>query len=99
MINDKFIIYHFRKEKGQQMKSVLFRVTEDQHGIIEDFIIKNKRTKGKFKSFNSICQAAMETFIKNNINSLPAKETAVEIPAPKETVVAANPFAEMNIRF
>jgi len=81
------------------MKSVLFRVTEEQHGMIEDFIIKNKRTKGQFKSFNSICQAAIETFIKNNINSLPAKETAAEIPAPKETVVESNPFEGMNIRF
>ena len=51
-----------------KVKIVTFRVTDEQHIILEDFIIKNKRADGEFKSFNTVCQTAIKEFIKQYIN-------------------------------
>jgi hypothetical protein len=81
------------------MRNVTATLTDEQYNKIHEFIIKNRLNGGQFKSFVNIFQHLVNEFIKNNINSLPAKETAAEIPAPKETVVESNPFEGMNIRF
>mgnify|MGYP001393461479 CR=1 FL=1 len=51
-----------------KVKIVTFRVTDEQHIILEDFIIKNKRADGEFKSFNTVCQTAIKEFITKYIN-------------------------------
>jgi hypothetical protein len=84
------------------MKNIGFMVTDEQYDILYELIHKNKMNGGQFKSFGAICRAAIETFIKNNINSLPkvaeVKEIPADIPTPPAPV-ESNPFSEINLKF
>ena len=71
-------------------KGILFRITEEQHTLLEDFIIKNKRNGGNYKSFNTLCQTAINEFIANHINKLADKQTP-KLPSPD-----TNPFARLK---